>query len=354
MKTALLLLAIARSSYAGLTSGGIETSLRGTAVSFSSATITGANCAAGETAFSVAGSTFVVKCSGKVGIGTNVPSDTLDVIGNVSATTTYPYFKLASTGWPASSVFQSNVTQSGGANGNYVILSNPAGKGFAVLAGASPLFTVTSTGPAVGIGTTDPYSTLSNKSTGVDDAITGERTFGIGWTAGQLGPVLTVYNSLDSAVANGALIKSAATSGGAGGYLLHLMSNAAASGGTSRFFVGLNGLAGINNQAPTTALTVYGVITSSTTQPAIVCNAGTPVKTPATTDQHGTFLAGIAAVNCTVTFGTAYPKIPVCLAGTDLAVPVALSTTESTSALVITGAAALTGANIKYHCFAAP
>lgn len=108
------------------------------------------------------------------------------------------------------------------------------------------------------------------------------------------------------------------------------------------------------NTSPTTRLTVYGVVTSSSVMGTLACNAGTPTATTAMTDDHGTYLSGVAAVNCTYTFKTPWPKTPVCVCGTDAAVPIAVSATATTTSIKCTAAAALTGDNISYLCMGAP
>lgn len=100
---------------------------------------------------------------------------------------------------------------------------------------------------------------------------------------------------------------------------------------------------------------VYRVMTSSTTQGTVACSAGTGTLSSTCTDYHCTFLAGIGATSCTYTFGTPMPRVPDCLAGTDAAIPIAVSVTSpGTNSITITAAAALTGDNVSFHCMVAP
>lgn len=107
-------------------------------------------------------------------------------------------------------------------------------------------------------------------------------------------------------------------------------------------------------QDATTDLTVYGVITSSTTQGTVSCTAGTPVLSATTTDQHGTFTAGSLATACTYTFGTAWPKTPDCICQGSIASINVANSAVSKTALTCTGASAITGDTITYICFGAP
>lgn len=104
----------------------------------------------------------------------------------------------------------------------------------------------------------------------------------------------------------------------------------------------------------TTRLTVYGVITSSTTMGTIACSAGTGVMTPTCTDDHCTYAAGTLATNCTYTFAIVKPKKPDCVCGTDAATPIAVSATATTTSIKCTAASALTGDNVTFLCLGAP
>lgn len=101
-------------------------------------------------------------------------------------------------------------------------------------------------------------------------------------------------------------------------------------------------------------VTAGGHVVSSGTIPGIACNAGTPVIQADSSDMAGYFLAGVAAVNCTVTFQSAWAKKPSCFAATNAATPIALSVAPTTTALVITSLGALTGDTINYFCWGAP
>ncbi len=106
--------------------------------------------------------------------------------------------------------------------------------------------------------------------------------------------------------------------------------------------------------AATSALTVYGLITSSTTQGTIACNAGTPTLASTANDNHGSFTSGTAAVNCTYTFKTPWNKVPDCFCTTNAAVPITLSATPLTTSVKCTSASALTGDTIYYFCIGEP
>ena len=77
----------------------------------------------------------------------------------------------------------------------------------------------------------------------------------------------------------------------------------------------VSGNVGIGTASPSTKLTVYGLITSSTTQGSISCDAGTPTLSPTCSNRHCKFTAGVAASSCTYNFGTPWPSEPDCIAG---------------------------------------
>lgn len=106
--------------------------------------------------------------------------------------------------------------------------------------------------------------------------------------------------------------------------------------------------------APTTAESVYGVITSSTIQGTVACSAGTPILTAGSSDQIGAYSAGTLATNCTYTFKRAWPKTPVCFCASDAATPISLSSLATTTTVKCSAAAALTGDNIFYFCWGPP
>lgn len=114
-----------------------------------------------------------------------------------------------------------------------------------------------------------------------------------------------------------------------------------------------NATVGINTQTPSTALSVYGVITSSTTQGTVACNAGTGVLSAAATDQHGTFTAGTGAANCTVTFRTAWPKTPDCICADDSSI-LAIKATATMTTLQCAAAVTMSGDTMTYMCMGAP
>lgn len=121
---------------------------------------------------------------------------------------------------------------------------------------------------------------------------------------------------------------------------------------------GTNGYVGLGDyfpgvRSPTTRLSVDGVITSSTTQGSVACNAGTPVLAATATDQHGSYTAGTLATACTYTFATPFPKDPDCFCNSSSAT-LPLSATHSANDVTCTGASSLTGITVSYFCFGAP
>ena len=117
----------------------------------------------------------------------------------------------------------------------------------------------------------------------------------------------------------------------------------------------LNDMTTIGNGtiAATTALSVYGVVTSSDPAPSISCSAGTGVLGAQSTSMAGSFVAGTAATSCTVTFASAWPKKPSCYCNDEtntlLTRAVATTTTLQCSSL-----SALTGDTVTYACWGAP
>lgn len=110
---------------------------------------------------------------------------------------------------------------------------------------------------------------------------------------------------------------------------------------------------GVGTASPTTKISLYGVLTSSSTQGSISCSAGTPVLSATATDMHGSFTAGAAAANCTYTFGTAWPKKPECFCNDSTSV-LALKATATTNDVTCTAAVSLGGDTITYICLGAP
>lgn len=125
------------------------------------------------------------------------------------------------------------------------------------------------------------------------------------------------------------------------------------SGMTAGIYFNASRQIGIGTTAQSTALSVYGVITSSTTQGSIACNAGTPALSATATDQHGTFTAGTAAANCTYTFGTAWPKTPDCVAIDDSSIIALRISAVSTTAVTVAGTT-ISGDTITFICMGAP
>lgn len=135
--------------------------------------------------------------------------------------------------------------------------------------------------------------------------------------------------------------------GGAGGDTAHLVLGIVS--GVASF----TGNVGLSTTTPSTRLSVYGVITSSTTQGTIACNAGTGTLAATCTDQHCTFTAGASAANCTYTFGTAWPKTPDCICADDSSI-LAIKATASTTSVICTAAVTMSNDSITFLCMGAP
>jgi hypothetical protein len=109
----------------------------------------------------------------------------------------------------------------------------------------------------------------------------------------------------------------------------------------------------IANSSPTVALTLYGVASSSTTSPTVTCGAGTPVMTPGSSTQAGSYAAGALATGCTVTFTQTFNKAPFCLCQATASLVVWASATTPAS-VTCTSATAMTGDTINYFCWGQP
>lgn len=113
------------------------------------------------------------------------------------------------------------------------------------------------------------------------------------------------------------------------------------------------GAVSVGTNTNSTALTLYGVITSSTAMGSIACNAGTGALATSATDQHGTFTAGASAANCTYTFKNPWPKTPDCFCADDTSI-LAIKATASRTTLICTASVTMSGDSISYFCFGAP
>lgn len=105
--------------------------------------------------------------------------------------------------------------------------------------------------------------------------------------------------------------------------------------------------------AATSALTVYGIITSSTTTPTVTCTAGSPTVTAGSTSQFGSYASGIAATGCTLTFGKSFPSTPFCQCQSNANLLVYNSAVSKTQ-LTCTSASAMTGDTITWLCNGPP
>ncbi len=107
--------------------------------------------------------------------------------------------------------------------------------------------------------------------------------------------------------------------------------------------------------APTSALTVYGVITSSTPSPTISCSAGTGQMSATATNSQGSFTAGLAATTCTITFSsvTPWPKAPICIVGEGTSL--VTTRVSAVSATAFTAAGTTISSDLIYYiCLGAP
>lgn len=106
---------------------------------------------------------------------------------------------------------------------------------------------------------------------------------------------------------------------------------------------------------PTSGLTVYGIIGSSTTTPTVTCTNGTPIMTVGSTSQFGSYSAGTLATGCTVTFGSgaSFPSTPFCQCQANANLLVFASAVSKT-AVTCTAATAMTGDVITWNCGGPP
>ena len=109
----------------------------------------------------------------------------------------------------------------------------------------------------------------------------------------------------------------------------------------------------VGTSSPTVALTVYGVLSSSTTSPTVTCGAGSPVMTPGSTSQAGSYAAGALATSCTVTFTQPFNKAPFCFCQAFANLLVYASATTASS-VTCASATAMTGDTIGYFCWGPP
>lgn len=114
------------------------------------------------------------------------------------------------------------------------------------------------------------------------------------------------------------------------------------------------GNVGIQTAFPSTALSVYGIVTSSTTTSTVSCNAGTGVMLANSNSQSGFFTAGTLATSCTVTFGTSFPKAPSCMCNGSVAGLFVNASASATNSVTCSASTALTGDTINYICWGAP
>lgn len=109
----------------------------------------------------------------------------------------------------------------------------------------------------------------------------------------------------------------------------------------------------VGTNTNSSALTVYGIVTSSTPIPSISCSAGTGVMAASATSSQGSFVAGTAATSCTVTFVKAFPRTPVCIVGEGTSLVTTRVSAVSATAFTAAGTT-ISGDTIYYLCMGAP
>ena len=170
-----------------------------------------------------------------------------------------------------------------------------------------------------------------------------------------LGGNATSAGSTDTFVSLCGQKTSASSANDGGGLRVKVGQNV--SGNMSDAFTILNtGNVGIGTTSPTGALSVYGVITSSTPLPTISCNTGSAVLSSDSTSMAGAFTVTGAATNCTVSFATGYhfTKAPHCFCNNESVVEVLIAQPTTGSVLCVDASISLSGNVIDYGCWGAP
>lgn len=358
-----------------------------TAVITSSATVLG-NFSASGTALvvtastvSLFGSTVTVLSNGFVGIGTNTPTGQLSTHANnldtvsLNAYGTSPLSLLILRG--ASGTKDAPTALAAGKSWGQIQWNGYGTSAFggsraAIIVTSTEAFTDTAQGTTMGLQTTRTGTVVS--ATHLFIGADGQTGIGEGGSVGAPTAIVEISSAPGNTAANVNLFRiSSGTAAGTKMVTVSILGGMHLNGGTpltvastitvqgNAFSVGASSLVvtggkvGVGTTAPTTALSVYGVITSSTTQGTISCNAGTPTLSATCTDQHCTFAAGTLATACTYTFSQTLTQVPDCIAGTNAATPIAVSVTSpSNTSITITAAAALTGDNVTFICGQAP
>lgn len=200
-------------------------------------------------------------------------------------------------------------------------------------------------GGNVGIGTTGPAFNLH-----VADAGNGK----IARFGGVNGQPSFVISGFDG---TGAGYSSVGSGTDAGGLNINTgVDITAGARGTTRISVQNNGFVAIGTATvnASSALSIFGITTSSSVTPTVTCTAGSPVMTAGSTSEFGSYSAGTLATGCTITFGTAFPSLPVfcqCQSNANLLV---WASATSKTALTCSSATAMTGDVITYFCRGVP
>ena len=97
-----------------------------------------------------------------------------------------------------------------------------------------------------------------------------------------------------------------------------------------------------------------GVIVSSGPAPTIACNAGTGVVQINSNNNHGEFVAGAAAANCTLTFANAWPSKPRCWCNNETTTDLARAVPTTTTIQCVSADGNFGGETIQYGCMGAP
>lgn len=104
------------------------------------------------------------------------------------------------------------------------------------------------------------------------------------------------------------------------------------------------------NATTTFAIQGNGVIISSSASPTVSCNAGTGVMSADSTNTFGSFTAGSAAANCTVTFsGSGWPNNTRCVAVDDTSLIAIRVSAQSKTAFTVAGTT-ISSDVIQYIC----
>lgn len=170
-------------------------------------------------------------------------------------------------------------------------------------------------GGKVGIGTTNPFTTLSNTTSDIADDYIGTSIYGITWSTSTSDKYeMAIQNTHD--YGNGLLIKAGNDKNTARRLL-----NVANGDNTSRLIVKGDGLVGIGTTTPGNKLEVKDghIVQIQTTIPTCSCSGGgTCATATGDTDESGTMTCagGGASTTVTLIFNMSYARSPICMVQT--------------------------------------